>query len=146
MQETWCRALGAFRRFDPRRASFRAWIFGIASRTLAEELRRLQVRRRELAPAERPEGTQDLEEIPAALRSITQQVAHREELAELLRIAETLAPEERELLVYRGIEGLPHAEVASRLGIAPEACEARWRRLRARLRAQLPEEGLLGET
>src|SRR5688500_8953210 len=44
LQETWYRALQAIQRFDRNRASFRAWVFGIAANTLAHELRRLHVR------------------------------------------------------------------------------------------------------
>ncbi|MBK8096026.1 MAG: hypothetical protein IPK26_02910 [Planctomycetes bacterium] len=54
---------------------------------------------------------------------------HREAMARLQQLPE----DERRLLACIGIEGMSHAETATLLGIAEDACRKRWQRLRERL-------------
>lgn len=66
------------------------------------------------------------------------EMASADDAALLLDRALTyLAPGERALLELRYLHDLPSAEVAGRLGIAPQTLEARLRRARGRLRATL---------
>jgi len=135
VQETWCRALARISTFDPERGSFRAWVFGIATKTCAEELRRLHRRR-----VERVESP---EELPADVSTVTQRVARMDELRRLLQRIDKLDALSRDILLYRGLEGLPYRELSERLGLSVEACEIRWRRLRKQLRDELLPKGLL---
>ncbi|MCR9245003.1 MAG: sigma-70 family RNA polymerase sigma factor [bacterium] len=137
MQEIWLRSVRAMPRFDRSVAAFRAWLFGIAAKTLAETLRHLNVRRREREP-----GALDLDGLPAEVTSVLGEVARREQTANLIAACRELPDEERSLLIYRGIEELPHAEVARLLGVTPEAAEMRWRRLASRLRSAWSAAGL----
>jgi len=62
----------------------------------------------------------------------------------LLDLTATLGEEERKLLLHRGLEGLPHGEMAEILGVDREAAMKRWQRLRKRLEDELPLGDLVG--
>ncbi|MGE3174218.1 MAG: RNA polymerase sigma factor [Planctomycetota bacterium] len=132
VQEVWARAYAGFAGYDHARTDFRAWVFGIAYNVLRENLRSLSRRgRREVDGADLPE--------PVDPRSTAgTRTARRERGQRLLAHAEQLGDDERRLLIWRGIEGLPFAEVGARLGIGAVAADSRWRRLQARLRASFP--------
>ena len=49
-----------------------------------------------------------------------------------------LEPQDRELLLLRGLEGLPYEQAARQLGIAAPAARKRWERLRGRLASLWP--------
>lgn len=135
VQETWCRALDGMSSFDPGRGSFRAWVFGIATKALAHELRRFH--RRGVERLEAPES------LPEDVSTVTARVARMEEVHRLLHRVERLDPLSRNILLFRGLEGIPYRELSQRVGLSVEACEIRWRRLRKQLRHELLPEGLL---
>lgn len=139
MQEIWLRSVRSLPRFDRSVAAFRTWLFGIAAKTLAETLRKLNLRQREriLTHAEA-----DFDGLPADVTSVIGTVARRENAERLIDACLALPADERRLLVYRGIEGLPHAEVGRLLGIEESAAEMRWRRLSQRLRVEWSAAGL----
>ncbi len=139
MQEVWLRCVRAIPRFDRSVAAFRTWLFGIATNTLAESLRRMNVRWREQVVDHTAPG---LDGIPADVTSVIGNVARREQSLRLVEACRALPSDEQSLLLYRGIEGLPHAEVARLLGIAESAAEMRWRRLAQRLRVEWSAAGL----
>jgi RNA polymerase sigma-70 factor (ECF subfamily) len=132
VQEVWSRACADFARFDPTRGSFRSWLFGIAYHVLKQQLRTWQRRwRREHGP--------DAGAEPADPRtSIGTRLARSERVERLLARLADLDAADRALVMHRGLEGLPHAEVARRLRITAETAESRWRRLRERLAGELP--------
>ncbi|MBL8729559.1 MAG: RNA polymerase sigma factor [Planctomycetes bacterium] len=138
MQEIWLRAVAALPRFDRSIAAFRSWLFGIAARTLAENLRHLHLRRRERVA---DGDTSVLREVPADVTSVIHQVAHREQLRRLVEVIDALPAPDRSLVVHRGLEERPHAEVARLLGIGADAAEMRWRRLLQRLRGEWTAAG-----
>jgi RNA polymerase sigma-70 factor (ECF subfamily) len=144
MQEIWLRAVASLPRFDRSRAGFRNWLFGIAANTLAENLRRLHRRQREVR-AEDGDIAAALAKVPADVTSVVQQVARKEQMQRLVAAAEKLDADDRRLLLYRGLEALPYAEVARLCGIGVDAAEMRWRRLLQRLRSEWSAAGL-GET
>ncbi|MBL8755023.1 MAG: RNA polymerase sigma factor [Planctomycetes bacterium] len=137
-QEIWLRAVGGLPRFDRSLARFRAWLFGIAAHTLAEHLRTLHRRRPEVGVADLANGLPD---VPAEVTSVIRQLSRREQLQRLVAAAEALDQDDRRLLLLRGLEELPHAEVARQFGASVDAVEIRWRRLQARLRAQWKAAG-----
>lgn len=67
-------------------------------------------------------------------------IASRRERWQTVRAAiDDLAPDERELLVLRGIEQMSNGEIARKLGIPDYEATRRYQRALARLRARLPE-------
>jgi RNA polymerase sigma-70 factor (ECF subfamily) len=93
------------------------WIFGVARRAVLDHYRR-----RKTAPLER-----DVEAPPA-----------KADLAACLEpLAGTLPEADREALRLAEIDGVPHAELAARLGLSLTAAKSRVRRARGRLKAAL---------
>jgi RNA polymerase sigma-70 factor (ECF subfamily) len=131
-QEVWSRAFADFERFDAARGPFRAWLFGIAYNVLKKQLRAFDRRRRHeeasLADRRIDGGT-----------SVVTRLSRTERVTRLIAIVETLSEEERQLVLFRGIEGLSHADVGARMRIPPGTAETRWRRVRAKLADLLPE-------
>ena len=138
-QEIWLRSVLALGRFDRSIAAFRPWLFGIAANTLAETLRRLNRRQSERL-LDTTEGRFDA--MPADVTSVLSTAVRHEQTRRLIDACMALPADDRSLLIYRGIEELPHAEVARLLGIREDAAEMRWRRLSARLRDEWSAAGL----
>lgn len=125
MQEIACRAFTAFHDFNPELAPFRAWIFGIAHRVLQEFLR----------SSVRGGGTIRsasgiLRDLPASATTVSRRVARDEAVARFIAQIESLEDQDRKLVIYRGLEGLTHTEVATLLSLTPDATAKRWQRLR----------------
>jgi RNA polymerase sigma-70 factor (ECF subfamily) len=138
VQEVWCRTTERFDRFDPARGGFRSWLFGFAYRVLREALRgALRLQR-----CSAPDGSRvfRLDELPDEVTSLTRRVARADEVRLMLEQIdrEALDAADRELLLLRGLEGLPYDEVAAQLGITPAAARKRWERLRERLAGRCP--------
>jgi RNA polymerase sigma-70 factor (ECF subfamily) len=126
--------LTAFRvrgRFDPRRATVRAWLYGIVTNHLRTyqraELRGYRAAARVGAPAP-DEGQED--------RVITQVDSSALRPA-LLHALTGLTGGEREVVLLVALGGLSHAEVAAALGIRYGTVASRLSRARAKLRAAL---------
>ncbi len=131
LQEVSCRAFERFATFDPAQGEFRAWIFGIARNVLHKALRQLA---RPEAPAAADAWAPGVTALPDTATSITRRVARDESLQEFVDAVGEWSEEDRKLLILRGLEGLPHEEVARRLGLNTETAAKRWQRLRERLR------------
>jgi RNA polymerase sigma factor (sigma-70 family) len=132
VQEVLCRVLTRRAEFDPARGSFRAWVFGFARVVLHEGLRALARDSRSRAEL----GFTDLGDVPEDVTSLTQRLARDESLRNFAARAEALAPEDRRLLLLRGLEGLEHDAIGQELGISGQAAAKRWQRLRERLGAE----------
>jgi RNA polymerase sigma-70 factor (ECF subfamily) len=134
LQEVACRAWSSFASWDERQGPFRAWLFGIARNVLREGLRRLAAE-----PAARGDAlltTRRLAALPDTATAVTTAVARDEGLRLFLGRVDALPDEERRLVMFRGLEGLSHGEVASLLSITPGAVAKRWQRLCERLRGE----------
>lgn len=132
VQEVCCRAFDRIRTFDPAQGPFRAWIFGIANNVLREELARIAGSGRVV----RQEGGSErslVADLPDEATSVSRRVARDEALNLLIERLCGLDEDERRLLIYRGIEGLSHADVAQITGLSLEAVQKRWQRLLDRI-------------
>ncbi|MCR9247446.1 MAG: sigma-70 family RNA polymerase sigma factor [bacterium] len=134
IQETWGRAFASFDRFKPDRGSFRAWLFGIGYNVLRQQLRHLG-NKVHVAGRERA----DLAEMLDDGTSVATRLWRSERARKLVAIVEKLPEQDRLLVLYRGLEGLSHAEVGARLDLKSEAAEMRWRRVRSKLAGLVPE-------
>ncbi len=114
------RAIRRARRYDPRRGTPRAWLYGIARNAALDELRR--GRRRAALPQE-PEapGEEDLAEDAARRATVRAALA-------------TLEPRDREVVALRFHGGLSQAELAQVLGVSETAAATRLHRAVTRLR------------
>lgn len=145
LQEVWVRSLEIHASRDPSRGSFRAWIFGVAKNVLFEVLRRLELPGSGGGLGPSTQGDL-LANLPDQATAISRRVARDEGLQLFLERVNSLPREDRAILIHRGLEGLPHAETATRLGMTRDAVAKRWQRMRARLEQErLPREVLLDE-
>lgn len=85
-------------------------------------------------------GSPQAQESPST--SVLARAARSEARLLLTRKLQALRPDEREILVLRGIEGIPNQELARRLGQQESALAMRYRRALDKLRDLLPQ-GLL---
>ena len=127
LAETFERALRARRRFDPRRAKEKTWLYAIALNALRDHLRRRAAEERALeqATAATPE--------PDAEASLDR-VADRELLAHAL---EALSAEEREAVALRFGADLTVPEIAKLTGERLTTVEGRVYRALRKLRAEI---------
>ncbi len=110
-------------RFDPRRGSPRAWLFGIARNAALDELRR---RGRRSALAAEPSDPEGLDAVHPAERSERRLV--------LAGALAALTARERELIALKVFAGLSNAELARVLGIGESNAGTRLHRVVAKLR------------
>jgi RNA polymerase sigma-70 factor (ECF subfamily) len=117
------RAYRKRRRFDRRRGSGRAWLFGIARNAALDELRRRK-RRAELA------GDPEDGLAPSPLAQAEQSARRDAVRAALGR----LEPRERELIALRFFAGLSHGEIAAVAGVSESNAATRLHRALTKLR------------
>jgi RNA polymerase sigma-70 factor (ECF subfamily) len=117
------RALRKRGRFDARRGTERAWIFGIARNAALDELRR---RKRSVALVGDPADVGEPaigDDADAAVRRATVRVA-----------LDALAPRERELVALKFHGGLSNAEIAALVGTSESNVGTRMHRAITKLR------------
>jgi len=112
-QEVYLRAMRSAARFRGD-ASAKTWLFSIARRTAADEIRRRRRRRRLPEPEPEP-------------------VADDAELIALHQLIDTLEPGRREAFVLTQVVGLPYAEAAEVCGVPLGTIRSRVARARAEL-------------
>lgn len=123
---------------------FAAWLRQILAHALAHEIRRYAGTAKRNLDQELPleqqlTGTsQQLGDLLAATgTSPSQQVVKREQAVQLAEVLERLPEDFREVIILRNLEGLPHEEVARRMGRSSGAVRMLWVRALARLREEL---------
>jgi RNA polymerase sigma-70 factor (ECF subfamily) len=116
------RAYSRRRRFDARRGTMRAWLFGIARNAALDELRRAG-RQAELATEPADDAPAPDEEADVALRR-----------AALRDALEQLSPRERELIALKFFAGLSNPEIADVIGVSESNAGTRLHRVMAKLR------------
>jgi RNA polymerase sigma-70 factor (ECF subfamily) len=129
------------------RAELMAWLRQVLARVLGHEVRRFagtgkrDVAREVSLEARLAESSRRLGEVLAASATSPSARLGRDEMT--LRLAgalERLPEDYRAVLVLRHLEGLPHDEVARRLGRSPGAARMLWTRALARLRREVEGE------
>jgi RNA polymerase sigma-70 factor (ECF subfamily) len=121
--ETFERALRAWRRFDPRRASPRTWLCALARNVALDWFRSEQRRqRRERAAAER-EGVVEAPDLGLS--------------PALQRALDELSAADREVIALRVVLELDAQSAARLIGISPTACTTRLNRALKRLEERL---------
>jgi RNA polymerase sigma-70 factor (ECF subfamily) len=129
-QDVWLTAVQGFDRFDPRKGTFRDWLFGIARHRASRHYRSLSPR-----PAPDDATASDGEDggalpPPDLLEEVERAQVVR---AALVRIE----PDYRDVLVRKYLDGCSVAEIAERTGRSAKAVESMLTRARGRLRELL---------
>lgn len=129
--ETFVRAVEGFARFDPRRGSDRAWLFGIAARVFARHCEQSASGRDAVARlgGHRPLDGDEIEELAERIDS-------EREGAALMRRYARLPLAERAAIELVDLEELTPKEAALALGVSRVAFRKRLSRARSRLRKE----------
>lgn len=146
VQEVWCRAWRKREDFAARGVPFRYWVFRIAKNVLLEALRRLSDPG---ANAGTPGSTTRLfllDNLPDHATTVSRRLARDELREQFASWLSTLDEADRALVLHVGLEGMTHAEAATRLGLNTEALSKRWQRLTQRLPTQQIPKRLFGST
>lgn len=123
LQTTLLRAVDRFDSFKGEHVvALKAWLARIAENEIRDQADFHGRQRRDAAQRVPLEGRPEVERLAARVRSETSRIALGEELARLEHALETLAPDQREVIVLRRLEELSFGEVAERLGRSPDAC------------------------
>ena len=133
-QETWLAVSNNAAAFDPRKASFPAWLFTIARHKVWDHFRRQKVA--VLASA----GDDAAMTVPDTGPTPLQQVESRELAQRLVAAVEALPLEQRGAFVMFAHAGLSLEEIARATGVAVETAKSRLRYARATLRRTLAGE------
>jgi RNA polymerase sigma factor (sigma-70 family) len=129
--ETFVRAVDGFARFDPRRGSDRAWLFGIAARVFARHCEQ-SAAGRDVAARLGGHRTLDEDEI----EELAQRIDAEREGAVLMRRWAQLPAVERAAIELVDLEELTPKEAALALGVSRVAFRQRLSRGRSRLRKE----------
>lgn len=143
VQEVWLRAWRQLDAYDAENVPFRFWVFRVAKNVLLEAVRAASRRSRgQAGPSTRLFALQN---VPDDVTAVSKRMVRDESLGAFQERIEALDEEDRTLVVHCGLEGLPHKEVAERMGLSAEAVTKRWQRLRAKLEEQGVPSTLLAE-
>ena len=133
--ETLADALRNIRRFNPRRSSLGAWLFGIARRHLRTELRKRG--RAKSVPAWAQVPIDDQEHLPAASDMAGALVDGLEAQEKAARIAAALSGVEMEVLVLHCVDGFTAKEIGRIVGRSQRAIESLLHRARRKAREEV---------
>lgn len=126
-------------RFDPRRSSFSAWLFGIARRKVQDELRRRG--RRTSIPSSSQVRIDAVGETPATedmAELLSSRVDAQRQVEALARVLSSL---EYEVLVLSAADELPAAEIGRIVGRSERAIHSILHRARKKARERLVDDG-----
>ncbi|MFL6143670.1 MAG: RNA polymerase sigma factor ShbA [Labedaea sp.] len=126
-QEVCLAVLGALPRYGDEPQSFLPFVYGIAAHKVADHYRRAGRDKADPA-ADVPDGI-DLDATPE------QQTVRADVRSRLVRLLDTLAPRQREILVLRLVVGLSAQETAVAIGLTATAVRVAQHRALAKLRA-----------
>lgn len=129
--ETFVRAMDGFARFDPRRGSDRAWLFGIAAHVFAHHCEQSAGGRDAVA---RLGGRRTLDE--DEIEELAGRIDAEREGAALMQRYAGLPAIERAAIELVDLEGLTPKEAALALGVSGVAFRKRLSRARSRLRKE----------
>jgi RNA polymerase sigma-70 factor (ECF subfamily) len=130
-ENVFLKAWQALPRFRPQGANFRAWLYRIAHNAVVD---RHRTRKRE-APFEEVPHLQDPAPTPESVVEADQEVLR------LSAALSRLKPRARQVILYRFISGLSHAETAEALGVSEGHVRVLQHRALKRMRRLLVEDG-----
>jgi RNA polymerase sigma-70 factor (ECF subfamily) len=135
MVQTLAEAVRNIVRFDPRRSSFPAWLYGIARQRAREELRRLA--RRKAVPAGAQVSLDALPEQAGAEDLAAELAARLDARRRVGEIRACLSGVEMEVLVLRCVHGYSLREIGHIIDRSERAAESLLRRAKRKARERL---------
>jgi RNA polymerase sigma-70 factor (ECF subfamily) len=138
MVQTLAEAVCNIERFDPRRSTFRAWLFGIARQRAREELRRLN--RRKAVPASAQVSLEALPEQAGAEDLAAKSAARLDARRRVREIRNCLSGLEMEVLVLRCVHEYSLREIGHIIGRSGRAAESLLRRAKQKARERLDRD------
>jgi RNA polymerase sigma factor (sigma-70 family) len=138
--EVWMRVLPALPRLAPANGSLSLGLIRFASTVLIRRLRDLLEKHVLNKPPMNPlpETGESTTNLPADTRGVITHVVAEEHRGQVWASLAALSPQDREIVVLRGIEGRPHDDIAALVGLSPEHVAVRYHRALKRLRDQIP--------
>jgi RNA polymerase sigma-70 factor, ECF subfamily len=133
--DVWMVVLAALPSLRPAHGSFSLGLLRFASTVMLRRVRDLlekHVLRKNAADSD------SSVDVPADTRGVVSHVVAEEAKGLVWEHLERLSPQDRELIVLRGIEGHTHRDIALRVGLTPENVMVRYHRALKRLRKLLP--------
>jgi RNA polymerase sigma-70 factor (ECF subfamily) len=134
-QETWIAVSRNAAAFDPKKASFPAWLFAVARNKVWDHLRRQKV-----AVLAQVEDNAAMTTVPDPGPTPLEQAASRELAQRIIDAVEALPLAQRETFVMFAHAGLSLEDVAQATGVPLETAKSRLRYARATLRQALADE------
>ena len=136
--DTMTEALRDIRRFDPRKASLPAWLYGIARRRLQSVWRKQ--RRKRSVPRQLQVPIETLGEV-ADERGLEGAIGERVDAQrQVARLSEVLSEAEMELLTLSYVDGFSAKEIGRIVGRSERAAESLVHRAKRKARACLGDE------
>jgi RNA polymerase sigma-70 factor, ECF subfamily len=137
--DVWMIVLTALRDLVPSDGSFTRGLLSFASTVLIRRVRDLLEKNVISKPATvMIEAADDAEASAARTRGIVTHLIAEEYRGRVWESLDQLSPEDREVIVLRGIEGRSHKEIATLVGVTATNAAVRYHRALKRLREEIP--------
>jgi RNA polymerase sigma factor (sigma-70 family) len=138
--DVWMVVLAKLSELAPAAGSYSLGLLRFASTVLIRRIRDLLekhvLNKPQIASLDEPEGA--ALQVEANARGVVTHVVSEERRGRVWATLSELSPEDREIVVLRGIEGRAHKDVAERVGMSVDAVAARYSRTLKRLRELVP--------
>jgi RNA polymerase sigma-70 factor, ECF subfamily len=126
-------------------AGFRAWLYATTARKIADRADHWKAARRDAARevplhGKGPDGDTQVLDVYRSVCTPSEHASGRETMERIERAFETLADDERELIVMSRIAGLSGADIAGKLGCSEAAARQRLFRALANLSEALEQQ------
>jgi RNA polymerase sigma-70 factor (ECF subfamily) len=138
VSDVWMVVLAALPRLEPANGSFSRGLLRFASTVLIRRLRDLLEKHVVAKPSLASMEEAGPSNLPADTRGVVSHVVAEEHKSQVWSCLNELPPQDREILVLRGIEGYSHKEVAARVGLTLDNVTVRYHRALKRLREFMP--------
>ena len=139
-QETFTAAFKSLKSFDGR-ASVKTWLTRILMRRAAKIWNKQKNDRRTLSLHQSADANGDFESASSHVPSVASTASAVDQRLDLMEVIRTLAPEFRDTVILREVEGLSYQEIADALNVPRGTVESRLYRARAELRKKLSGYG-----
>lgn len=136
--DTWSASLPHLPGLTPRDGRITPVVMSYLGKTLRNRVRDVLNAQLARAPVQQAPCSAGMDWLAADTREAVPRIIQEEAQSALYALIDDMKPEDREILVLRGLEQLPVKEVAQITGLSPEAVKKRYSRALVRIRERLP--------